>query len=80
MGDPAGAEGVARFLQEVHQGAQGAKEAKEDVTKEDEDNTAWRRVQRTPTAMMLNQALKDLEDALDFNKSKKKKPEEEEED
>ena len=71
---------MTQRLQEAHQEAQEAKEAKEDVTKEDEDNTAWRRVQRTPTAMMLNQALKDLEDALDFNKSKKKKPEEEEED
>ena len=78
---------MTQRLQEAHQEAhqeaqeaQGAKESKEDVTKEDEDNSAWRRIQRTPTAMMMNQALKDLEDALDFNTSEKKKPEEEEED
>ena len=74
---------MTQRLQEAHQeaqGAQGANESEEDVTKEDEDNSAWRRVQRTPTAMMMNQALKDIEEALDFNKFKKKKPEEEEED
>ena len=73
MGDPEGAEGVTQLLQEVHQ------EAKEDVTKEDEGKTTRRRVQRIPTAIMLKQALKDLE-ALDFNKSKNKPEYEDEED
>ena len=36
MGDPSGAEGVTQLLQEAQQQAQGVKEAKEDVTNEDE--------------------------------------------
>ena len=36
LGDPSGAEGVTQLLQEAQQEAQGVKEAKEDVTNEDE--------------------------------------------